>query len=175
MGRIVREWSRGMLRAGRFYAGMGCMAVADTLLPSIQLAITPVILIAGIGSLLLTMTNRMGRVVDRTRILAGQARGAKGNATEHAHLEAQLRIMYRRAGLVRRAVTLAALSMFSSGLLVITIFVDVVTKSGLAVFIMALFSLSICCLLAGLGFFLRDIHLSLTALGLEVEKALRHE
>ena len=37
----------------------------DNLLPTIQLAITPVILITGIGSLLLTMTNRMGRVVDR--------------------------------------------------------------------------------------------------------------
>ena len=50
---------------------------------------------------------------------------------------------------------------------------DVVTKTGLAIFIMELFSLSICCLLGGLGFFLRDIHWSLTALGLEVEKALR--
>lgn len=148
---------------------------ADTLLPSIQLAITPVILITGIGSLLLTMTNRMGRVVDRTRILAGQARGAHGNAVERAHIEAQLRIMYRRAGLVRRAVSFAALSMVCSGLLVVAIFADVLTGSGLAVFILGLFALSIACLLAGLVFFLRDIHLSLSALGLEVERALKHE
>jgi hypothetical protein len=44
---------------------------SDSLLPMIQLAITPVILIAGVGSLLLSMTNRLGRIVDRTRILAG--------------------------------------------------------------------------------------------------------
>lgn len=148
---------------------------ADSLLPTIQLAITPVILITGIGSLLLTMTNRLGRVVDRTRILAGQARGAHGNVQEQAHIEAQLRIMYRRAGLVRRAVSLAALSMVCSGLLVVAIFADVLTGSGLAVFIMALFTLSIACLLAGLAYFLRDIHLSLSALGLEVERALNRE
>ncbi|MCU0793480.1 MAG: DUF2721 domain-containing protein [Opitutaceae bacterium] len=148
---------------------------ADSLLPTIQLAITPVILITGIGSLLLTMTNRMGRIVDRTRILAGQARGATADAEERAHLEAQLRIMYRRAGLVRRAVSLAGLSMVCSGLLVVAIFAEVLTGSGLAVFIMALFALSIACLLAGLGFFLRDIHLSLSALGLEVERALNRD
>jgi hypothetical protein len=147
----------------------------DNLLPTIQLAITPVILITGIGSLLLTMTNRMGRVVDRSRALAGQARGAQGDATERAHIHAQLSILYRRAGLVRKAVSFATLSMFSSGLLVVAIFADVLTQSGLAVFVMALFSLSIAFLLVGLGFFLRDIHLSLSALGLEVELALKPE
>jgi hypothetical protein len=148
---------------------------ADHLLPSIQLAITPVILITGIGSLLLTMTNRMGRVVDRTRILAGQARASQGDAVERAHLEAQLRIMYRRAGLVRRAVTFAGLSMVCSGLLVVAIFVEVALDCGLALFVLALFALSISSLLAGLGFFLRDIHLSLSALGLEVDRALGRE
>lgn len=145
---------------------------ADDLLSSIQLAITPVILITGIGSLLLTMTNRMGRVVDRTRILAGQARGVQGDAVERAHIEAQLRIMYRRAGLVRQAVSFAALSMVCSGLLVVAIFADVLTAGGLRVCVMALFALSVACLLTGLVFFLRDIHLSLSALGLEVERAL---
>lgn len=151
------------------------MAPSVDLLSMIQLAITPVILITGLGSLLLTMTNRMGRVVDRTRILAGQARGAHANEAERAHLEAQLRIMFRRAGLVRRAVTFATVSMVCSGLLVVAIFVDVVTAVELAGFILALFVLSVACLLVGLGYFLRDIHLSLSALGLEVERALRHD
>ena len=33
-----------------------------------QIAITPVFLLVGIGSLLLTMTNRLGRIKDRVRI-----------------------------------------------------------------------------------------------------------
>ena len=40
------------------------------LVPILQLAIGPVILISGVGMLLLTFTNRFGRVVDRTRGLA---------------------------------------------------------------------------------------------------------
>ena len=41
------------------------------LLPVLQTAIGPMILISGIGLLLLTMTNRLGRAIDRTRTLVG--------------------------------------------------------------------------------------------------------
>ena len=37
------------------------------LIPVLQTAIGPVILISGVGLLLLTMTNRLGRVIDRAR------------------------------------------------------------------------------------------------------------
>jgi len=147
-------------------------AVTSSLLPTIQLSITPVILITGLGSLLLTMTNRMGRIVDRTRILAGQARAA--SAVERDHVEGQLRIMYRRAQIVRSAVTLGVSSMFCSGLLVVAIFADALLDANLEVFILGLFIMSIGLLLGALGAFLRDIFLSLNALGLEVERALDH-
>lgn len=148
------------------------LPVSESLLPTIQLSITPVILITGIGSLLLSMTNRMGRVVDRTRILAGQARGSAG--AERIHLENQLRIMYGRAKTVRLAVTLGVASMFCSGLLVVAIFLNAILQANLAVFILGLFMTSIGLLLGALGAFLRDIFLSLNALGLEVERALDH-
>jgi len=149
------------------------IAVSESLLPTIQLSITPVILITGLGSLLLTMTNRMGRVVDRTRILAGQARAAVGK--ERDHIEGQLRILYRRAKIVRLAVTLGAASMFCSGLLVVAIFGNAVLGANIASGILGLFVMSILLLLGALGAFLRDIFLSLNALGLEVERALDHQ
>ena len=34
-----------------------------------QVAVTPVFLLAGIGSLLISMTNRLGRIKDRIRVL----------------------------------------------------------------------------------------------------------
>ncbi len=141
----------------------------------IQLAITPVILITGLGSLLLTMTNRLGRIVDRTRILAGQARGAAGDERERAHIEAQLKIVYRRAGLVRRAVTMATGSMVCSCLLVVAIFAKGATGASIEWFIVALFMTSLGCLLVSLGYFLRDIQLTLSALGLEVDRALKRD
>lgn len=147
---------------------------AQGLLPSIQLSITPVILITGLGSLLLTMTNRMGRVVDRTRVLAGQVRAA-APGPEQDHIAQQLRILYRRAKIVRRAVTLGAASMFCSGVLVIMIFLNTVLGPDLSLAIMGLFGASILCLLGALGAFLSDIFMSLKALGLEVERALGPE
>ena len=41
----------------------------DQILPELRDAIGPVILISGVGLLLLTMTNRLGRAIDRSRQL----------------------------------------------------------------------------------------------------------
>lgn len=144
---------------------------AEVLLPMIQLAITPVILITGLGSLLLTMTNRLGRIVDRTRILAGQARGATAGE-ERAHIESQLRILFRRAKLVRMAVSLAAMSMFVSGMLVVAIFLSALLGIESGLLLLAFFVAAIGLLLGALVYFLRDINQALNALGLEVRRAL---
>lgn len=145
----------------------------ETLLPIIQLSITPVILITGLGSLLLTMTNRMARIVDRSRALAVQLRGAA--LEDRPHVEQQLRIMYRRASLIRAAVTFNALSMLCSGLLVVLIFIGAMTGRQMAPGIALLFFASVGCLVLALVAFLRDIYMSLWALRLEVERALPGE
>lgn len=38
-------------------------------IPTLQLAVGPTILISGVGMMLLSMTNRFGRVIDRSRQL----------------------------------------------------------------------------------------------------------
>ncbi|CAM3017934.1 DUF2721 domain-containing protein [Rariglobus hedericola] len=143
---------------------------SNSLLPMIQLAITPVILITGLGSLMLTMTNRLGRIVDRTRILAGQTHAAKDDT--RGLLEAQLRILYRRAKFVRLAVMFNTLGMFTSGMLVVVIFVSALAGVEAAPLILALFMGAIGFLLTALGYFLSDINLTLRALGMEVDRAL---
>lgn len=144
-----------------------------SLLPVIQLAITPVILISGMGALMLTLTNRMGRVVDRTRLLAGQVRQAA--ATDRRHLDDQLAIMWRRAQLVRRAVTFNGLSMLVACLLVVAIFGGTLLGRDFGVVLPVLFAASIFLLIAALVSFLQDIHVSLRALGLEVARARGRE
>ncbi len=143
---------------------------SNSFLPLIQLAITPVILLSGVGALMLTLTNRLGRVVDRTRALAGQMRGAE--TQEKAHLEQQLEILWRRANLVRRAVTYAGLSMLLSCVLVMMIFIDALRgKSGLE--LVVIFVAAVLCLILALLAFLRDIWMALLALKLEVDSARR--
>ena len=41
----------------------------EQIIPILQLAIGPVIVISGVGLVLLSMTNRFGRVIDRSRSL----------------------------------------------------------------------------------------------------------
>lgn len=142
---------------------------ASSLIPLIQMSTTPVILISGMGLLLLTMTNRMGRIIDRTRIYANQLRTAA--AAERGSLQTQLDLTWRRAKIVRFALTAATASMLMAAALVIVIFVGALFQRELGVLMLVLFGASLLLLVAALLAFLRDIFVSLAALKLEVEQA----
>lgn len=144
------------------------IAASDSFVPVIQLAITPVIMLSGVGALMLTLTNRLGRVVDRTRGLAGEMQLA--SPVDRPHFESQLRILWRRARLVRLAVTFAGLSMLLSCVLVMAIFIDAI-RDTFGLELVVLFGASIVGLIFALVAFLRDIWMSLWALRLELDKA----
>src|SRR5450432_3251409 len=93
----------------------------EQILPELHDAIGPVILISGVGLLLLTMTNRLGRAIDRAR----QLKGDLSKRTEHdrEQVMAQVAIIYRRAQLIRLSITLAALSALLASGLIIVLFV----------------------------------------------------
>lgn len=118
---------------------------------------------------MITLTNRMARIVDRTRILAGQVRQA--NAEDRRHLHSQLAIMWRRARLIRMAVTFAGGSMLVACGLVIAIFAGATLSRELDLVMVGLFVTSVLLLIAALVAFLRDIFVSLHALGIEVARA----
>lgn len=141
----------------------------SSLLPVIQVSTTPVILISGMGLLLLTMTNRMGRIIDRTRLYAAQLKSAK--AEERTQLEVQLEHTWRRAKIVRFALTAATASMLMSAGLVIVIFVGAMMHREFGEAMLAFFGAAIALLVIALAAFLRDIFVSLSALHLEVEQA----
>lgn len=142
---------------------------ASPLLPIIQAAVTPVILISGMGLLLLTMTNRMGRIMDRTRAYAAQFGQADPNKRQY--LEQMFESTWRRAKIVRLALTFATSSMLMSAGLVIVIFLGVVLGRDFSGLMLTLFMGAILLLIAALAAFLRDVFVSLSALHVEVEQA----
>ena len=152
-------------------AGMDA-SPANQLLPIIQAAVTPVILISGMGLLLLTMTNRMGRIMDRTRAYAAQIHQA--DAAERKYLDSMLESTWRRAKIVRLALTFATSSMLMSAALVIVIFLGVVLQRDLGWLMLTLFVAAILLLIAALAAFLRDVFVSLSALHVEVKQARAH-
>src|ERR1043166_644604 len=92
----------------------------DRLIPILQLAVGPVILISGVGLLLLTLTNRFGRLLDRARLL-NRERSAPGAAT--TEVDAQTDILHRRAGILRLSVILGAVTVLLVSVLILALFV----------------------------------------------------
>jgi hypothetical protein len=136
------------------------------LVPILQMAIGPVILISGVGLLLLSMTNRLGRVIDRSRLLADALR--KADETERLRFAAQLEILARRARMVRSSITLASTSVLLASLLMITLFVAELFKLEIAAIVILIFVGCLGSLIGSLIMFIADINLSLSALRLEV-------
>jgi hypothetical protein len=136
------------------------------LIPVLQTAIGPVILISGVGLLLLTMTNRLGRVIDRSRILNRELRLA--GETEIVPIRGQLDILSRRARLIRSAIALASVSVLLASILVIVLFLTALFQLEDAWLITALFIGCMLVLIGSLIAFIRDINLSLVALRLEL-------
>ena len=139
----------------------------NELIPVLQVAVGPVILISGVGLLLLSLTNRFGRAVDRSRQLIREMREAP--EADRQRLAGQVRILFRRAQLIQLAIILGAVSVLFAAVLIITLFFTALWHWELAVPISGLF---ICCLAALIGSliaFIMDIRLSLKALKLELD------
>lgn len=142
----------------------------NSLIPILQVAIGPVILVSGVGLLLLTMTNRLGRVIDRARILAQEQRD--NLQADSSRILSQLEILTRRAELIRRAITLSSVSVLFAALLVITLFFTALFQLETAIFISVLFMICMLSLIASLIYFIQDLNLSLTALKYDLQDVI---
>ena len=136
------------------------------LIPILQTAIGPVILISGVGLILLTMTNRLGQTVNRIRNLNDNL--IKANVTGRAKVIAQIHILMRRARLIRLAILLASTSVLVVSVLIIMLFVMTLWQIEIAWLIALLFMISMACLICSLVVFTYDVNQSLTALTLEL-------
>jgi len=134
----------------------------EQLILELRDATSPVILISGVGLLLLTMTNRLSRAIDRARQLKRELPERAG--PEREQTLAQVAIIYRRARMIRLSILLAAVSVLLAAILIITLFVAAMAQwqQGLLTGIIFIGSMIA---------FVWGINLSLHALKLELETA----
>ena len=147
------------------------MASVAQLVPVLMTAIGPAILVSAVGMLLLTLTNRLGRVIDRSRALAALAGRDAANAPRTAR--AQLDVLLTRARLIRLSIALATTSALCAALLVAMLFLMALFHLEYAWLIALLFIGCLGTLVGALAVFLRDINLNLVALELETAEARR--
>ena len=139
----------------------------EQIIPELRDAIGPVILISGVGLLLLTMTNRLGRTIDRARQLKSEL--SKRTGKDRDQVLAQVGIIYRRAQTIRLSIGLASLSAVLAALLIIVLFLAALLQWQGGLFASLIFISSMVSLFASLVVFMWDINLSLHALKLELE------
>jgi multidrug efflux pump subunit AcrB len=138
----------------------------EQIIPELRDAIGPVILISGVGLLLLTMTNRLGRAIDRARQLKTEM--PRRTEAEREQVQAQVAIIYQRAKLIRLSITLAAMSALLAAALVVTLFLTALLRWENGLLVSLIFIACMISLIASLVTFIRDINLSLRALKLEL-------
>jgi Protein of unknown function (DUF2721) len=140
----------------------------EQMVPVLQTAIGPMILISGVGMLLLNLTNRLGRTIDRSRQLVEILR--KCDEDDRRRYKLQLDILWKRAHLLQSAIALVATSALLAALLVIVLFVCVLLMLEASLLLSILFILCLASLIAALVYFLRDINYTLHALALELNR-----
>jgi len=118
---------------------------------------TPALLFPAISLLLLAYTNRFLTLAALTRELYGRYR-----SQPEARIAGQLRNLRYRIGIIRRMQTFGVASFFGCVLSMFTLF------AGYAEVGKWIFGLSLLLLLASLGLSLREIHVSIDALTLQI-------
>ena len=136
------------------------------LIPVLQTAIGPTILISGVGLLLLTMTNRLARTIDRTRAVAREL--ATKNGEDACKSREQMRVLWKRARLIRVSIALASTSALFAAILIIALFLTALLHLESVWLISTLFIICLASLIGSLAVFIHDINLALTALKLEL-------
>ncbi len=138
------------------------------LVPILQLSIGPVILISGVGLLLLTLTNRFGRMLDRTRQLRRDVVGENLAAAKgEAHM--QIEILLRRASILRLSITLAAVTVLMVGVLMLLLFLGALFHLEIAELIVGVYCAAVLSLIGSISAFIKDMNLSMRAVRLEVK------
>jgi len=137
------------------------------LVPILQTAIGPMILISGLGLLLLTMTNRLGRIIDRSRLLLDDL---ESNPESYVlRINREVAILWKRARYIRVAILLACMTCFGASLLIIMLFLSALINIDLPMVLSAVFIVSMLCLSCSLLFFFLDVNMNLAAFRIEME------
>ncbi|MGZ3159349.1 MAG: DUF2721 domain-containing protein [Burkholderiaceae bacterium] len=123
----------------------------------IQVSVAPVFLLAGVGTNLMVLTNRLARIIDRSRILEDRL---DSNNTAHPQDKHEIEILYRRGHLINRAITLSTTCALFICVVIAALFIGDALDIVLNRFIALLFVLAMFALIGSFIFFLREIFIA---------------
>jgi len=125
---------------------------------AISLALGPVFLLTGIAGMLNVMSGRLSRIIDRGRYLT--ERSIDNLSIHQKDIDNELKTLERRRHYTSLAITSCTVSALFVCLVIVTLFFEAMYNVPLDKIIGYLFILAILALVAGLAFFLREVHQS---------------
>ena len=132
----------------------------------LQTTISPMVLISGVGLLLLSATNRLGRAIDRTRSVSGVVQGAEHPAPRD---QRQLRVLFRRCLILQWSIGMLVFSILCSVVMILLLILSTFAAADLSVSIVGILTINVLSIVGSVTLFLADVSLGLKALRIEME------
>ena len=121
----------------------------------IQLAVAPVFLLTAVATLINALNIRLGRAIDRRRVLLDQVTRLAPEALPGVY--AELRVLFQRIRLVYLAILAAVVGALLVCLVVASAFMGALTGADISRVVAVLFILSMFAMIACLGILLREV------------------
>ena len=148
----------------RFHATMNMtLSHASSVL---QLAVSPAIIISACGLLILSMSNRLGRAIDRARLLSRERSAASDPRKKNIDL--QMSVLIHRCGLIRSSILSCSICILLTAILILALFILTSAEVDAGLIIAVIFCGSIVSLAVALIFFTCDVFLALKAMETEI-------
>jgi hypothetical protein len=165
--RSLNPLAAGEATGYRASAKMPPNAAVSDIARVIQLAVAPVFLLTAVGTILGVLSGRLGRIVDRARVLIDRMRSA--SPEDRRRLEEELSILVRRRHLVNMAITAGVTTALLVCLVIVAAFVGYIAQVHVATVLAILFIGAMLAFMAALVLFLREIMVAVLNLRFEVQ------
>lgn len=140
----------------------------------IQLSVAPVFLLSAIGSLLIVLTNRLARVIDRARLLEvrlGESEAAAAPTGEPSRpdtalgrIESELATLSLRARLIHRSITLCIVTAVLVCSVIVALFLGAFVEADVSAMAALLFVGAMFSFLGGLLTLMRELFAATSSL-----------
>jgi len=138
----------------------------------IQLAVAPVFLLAGIAGLLGVLSTRLGRIIDRARVIESRIPQAQSEAQRQL-LHAETSGLWSRIRIAQLAIRLCVSGALLICLVIVALFVGEFVEFNISIAIAVLFVAAMIFIVSGLVCLLREIGISTKQMRQGMEVALQ--
>jgi hypothetical protein len=143
------------------------MEPTDTFVRFLQSCISPIALISGVGLILLSLTNRLARTIDKSRMIVSEL--DRGHVAGKGRKRIELRILFNRSKILRNSIVSISFSILSSSLIIPILLIMNLFHVDLKFLGILFFLLSAAGIILSSIFLFVDVRLTLKALEFEVK------